>query len=212
MIFTNRKQAGQLLAKQLKGFTPKSSPLILALPRGGVPIAAEIQQKLGFPMDICLVRKLGAPGHQELAIGAITLNNIYTLNQDIIDSLGITENEIKHIAKIEEIELARRNNLYRKGRPAPVVEGKTVILVDDGLATGATMRAAIKAIKNMKAQEIIVAVPVSAADTYEEIKTEVDQVFCLHISSNFYSVGQFYEEFSQVTDEEVEELLRFNNE
>lgn len=208
MIFANRQEAGQLLAEKLSDYAKMEDCIILALPRGGLPIAYEIQKKLKVPMDICLVRKLGAPGQKELAIGAITMGNVRVLNSDIIDSLGISEAEIDHIAKIEQAELTRRNELYRQGRPAPLIKGKTVILVDDGLATGATMRVAIKAVKALKANEIVVAVPVSAADTYLEIKEEVDKIVCLQVEKLFYAVGQWYEDFPQVTDDEVVMILK----
>lgn len=207
MIFKNRQQAGQLLAQSLIDYANMPNTIILALPRGGLPIADEIQKKLQIPLDICLVRKLGAPGHKELAIGAIAMNNVRVLNSEIIDSLGINEAEIEHIAAIEQAELTRRNQLYRQGRPAPIIKDKIVILVDDGLATGATMHAAINAAKAMDAKEIVVAVPVSAADTYLEIKAEVNRIACLQVEKLFFAVGQWYEDFPQLTDAEVIEVL-----
>lgn len=207
MIFNNRRQAGQLLAKSLSKYAKMPNSIILALPRGGLPIADEIQKQLQIPLDICLVRKLGAPGHKELAIGAIAMNNVRVLNPDIIDSLRVSEAEIEHIAKIEETELARRNELYRQGRPGPIIKDHTVILVDDGLATGATMHVAIKAIKAMGAKEIIVAIPVAPTDTYQEIKTEVNHIVCLQVEKLFYAVGQWYEDFPQISDDEVIKIL-----
>lgn len=208
MLFANRQEAGQLLAKELKDYDKAPNAIILALPRGGLPIADEIRNALNLPLDICLVRKLGSPNQRELAIGAITMNNVRVLNQDVINSLGIPESEIERVTKMEQKELARRNQIYRKDRPTPLIKGKTVILVDDGLATGATMRAAIKGIKSLEAKEIIVAVPVSAADTYQDIKTEVNKIVCLSVPRMFFAVAQWYEDFPQVSDEEVEEILQ----
>lgn len=211
MLFHNREAAGKLLAEKLKGyFKPNqetTDTIILALPRGGVPIAAEIYKVFHFPIDTFLVRKIGAPDQQELAIGAIAMGGIRVMNDDILEALDIPTAEIEKIVKIEQKELERRNKIYREERPIPNVSGKTVILVDDGLATGATMRSAIKALKAMSPSKIIVATPVSAADTFEEIKTQVDAVVCLHVAKLFFSVGQWYEDFPQVTDSQVKELL-----
>lgn len=207
MIFKDRRQAGQLLAKTLVEYDKMPNAIILALPRGGLPIADEIQKVLQIPLDICLVRKLGAPGHKELAIGAIAMDNVCVLNQNIINSLGVTKPQIEHIIKIEQEELTRRNILYRKGRPAPQVKNKSVILVDDGLATGATMQAAINAVKAMGAKEIVVAIPVSAADTYQEIKVKINKIICLQVEELFFAVAQWYEDFPQVTDDEAIEIL-----
>lgn len=207
MIFKDRRQAGQLLAKTLVEYDKMPNAIILALPRGGLPIADEIQKVLQIPLDICLVRKLGAPGHKELAIGAIAMDNVCVLNQNIINSLGVTKPQIEHIIKIEQEELTRRNILYRKGRPAPQVKNKSVILVDDGLATGATMQAAINAVKAMGAKEIVVAIPVSAADTYQEIKVKINKIICLQVEELFFAVAQWYEDFPQVTDDEVIKIL-----
>lgn len=207
MIFKDRQEAGQLLGKYLHDYANMHNAIILALPRGGLPVAYEIQKALKIPMDILLVRKLGAPNQKELAIGAIASHNVRVLNQDIIRSLNISEAEIEHITAIEQTELSRRNEYYRKGRPAPSIKNKITILVDDGLATGASMRVAIKAVKAMGAKQVIVAIPVSAADTYQEIKAEVDKIVCLQVEKMFFAVAQWYENFSQVTDEEVLEIL-----
>lgn len=207
MEFKDRTEAGKLLANALKAYQNAEDTIILALPRGGLPVGVEIKKSLGIPMDICLVRKLGTPGHEELAMGAIAMGNVTVMNEDVVSMLGISEEAIMKEIKKESLELERRNKLYRSGKPAPMIKGKRVILVDDGLATGATMKGAVKAVKAMGAKEIIVAVPVSATDTFEEMQALVDKVVCLYATQLFYSVGQWYEEFPQVSDEEVKVIL-----
>lgn len=210
MIFLNREEAGESLAEIIKDYVEAkklTNILILALPRGGLPVGEQIRKRLNVPMDAFLVRKIGAPGYGELAIGAIAMGGITVYNEDVLKLFHLSENALEQLTQEAAAELTRRNALYRKGRPIPPIKDKTIILVDDGLATGATMRAAIAAIKTLSPKKIIVAVPVSATDTYLEVEKEVDKIFCLHTSRSFSSVGEWYEDFSQVTDEEVEKLL-----
>jgi putative phosphoribosyl transferase len=202
MVFQNRKAAGQFLAKQLVGYV-----LVLALPRGGVPVAFEVAKALNAPLDVFVVRKLGVPEQQELAMGAIASGGVRVLNEDIVRSLGVSEAAINQVAAKEQQELERRERLYRGNRPVLKLHGRTVILVDDGLATGATMRAAVVASQQQKPAKIIVAVPVSASETCQEFQSKVDEVVCAATPSPFYSVGLWYEEFPQTTDEEVRVLL-----
>lgn len=205
--FANRTEAGKLLADALSGYTGRSDILILALPRGGVPVAYEVAKALFAPMDLWLVRKLGVPGQEELALGALAGKNIRVLNYDIIDLLNIDETVIDTIVAREQAELERRNRLYRQGKPPPAIEGKTIIIIDDGLATGATMRVAISSLRQAGAARIIAAVPVGAASTCDKIEEEADQLICLHTPEPFYGVGQWYNDFSQTSDDEVLALL-----
>lgn len=211
MIFRNREQAGELLAEQIHEYLEAEgltkNILILALPRGGLPIGEGIRKRLDAPMDAFLVHKVGAPGHEELAMGAVAMGGVRIINEDVLHLFNLSERALEGLIKTAEEELNEKNALYRKGRPAPEVKEKTVILVDDGLATGATMRAAIAAIKTQSPKKIIVAAPVSATDAYMEIQREVDKIICLHTSRSFSSVGEWYEDFSQVEDSEVEKLL-----
>jgi putative phosphoribosyl transferase len=199
----NRFWAGQQLADQLKGFIPPEPGFILALPRGGVPVAYPIARQLGWPLDVCLVRKLGAPGQPELAIGAITLGGQRMLNQNIVDYLKITAAEIAWVQQQEEQELARRNACYRRGLPPPVLKDKTVILVDDGVATGATLQGAITITQQQKPRQLLVAVPVIAPDSYQQLCRQVERVFCLLQPDPLQSIGRWYEDFSQVPDDVV---------
>lgn len=205
--FANRTEAGKLLADALSGYTGRSDILILALPRGGVPVAYEVAKALSAPMDLWLVRKLGVPGQEELALGALVGKNIRVLNYDIIDLLNIDETVIDTIVAREQAELERRNRLYRQGKPPPAIEGKTIIIIDDGLATGATMRVAISSLRQAGAARIIAAVPVGAASTCDKIEEEADELICLHTPEPFYGVGQWYNDFSQTSDDEVRALL-----
>jgi putative phosphoribosyl transferase len=205
--FRDRVHAGQLLAHQLKAYTDRRDVLILALPRGGVPVAREIARSLHAPLDIFLVRKLGAPGQEELAMGAIASGGVRVLNDDVVQALHVPPRVIDLVTARELRELARREDLYRGGRPGPDVAGKTVILVDDGLATGSSMRAAIAALRQAKPKRIVVAVPIAAAPTCKELGEEVDEIVCLHSPEPFYSVGFWYEDFSQTGDEEIREML-----
>jgi putative phosphoribosyl transferase len=181
---------------------------VLALPRGGVPVAFEVAQALNAPLDVLVVRKLGVPGQKELAMGAIASNGVQVLNEDIVRSLRISEAAINRVMAKEQQELERREYLYRGDRPTPKLHGRTVILVDDGFATGATMRAAVVALQQHKPAKVIVAVPVAASETCKDFEAKVDEVVCLATPSPFYSVGLWYEDFPQTTDEEVRDLLQ----
>jgi putative phosphoribosyl transferase len=189
MLFQNRVEAGQRLAKRLRSYTNHPDTLVLALPRGGVPVAAEIADVIHAPLDILVVRKLGVPGFEEMAMGAIASGNVQYLNQDVIESQRIPNEAISQVIQREKAELSRREKTYRNGRPPFTVQDHVVILVDDGLATGATMRAAIQAIKQHHPQEIIVAVPVAAPEICQILEAEVDQVICAETPRPFYAVG-----------------------
>lgn len=205
--FANRTEAGKFLADALSGYAGRNDIFVLALPRGGVPVAYEVAKALSAPLDLWLVRKLGVPGQEELALGALAGENIRVLNQDIIDLLNIDQTVIDGIIARERAELERRNGLYRQGKPPPDLEGKTIIIVDDGLATGATMRVAIASLRHSGAARIIVAVPVGAVSTCGKIEKEADELICLHMPEPFYGVGQWYGNFSQTSDNEVLALL-----
>jgi putative phosphoribosyl transferase len=205
--FRDRVDAGRELAERLRSYAHRADVLVLALPRGGVPVAFPVAEALHAPLDVFLVRKLGVPGHEELAMGAIATGGVRVLNQDVIDGLGIPERMIETVAAREREELERRERLYRDGRPAPMVSGRTVILIDDGLATGATMRAAAAAIRVQQPARLVVAVPVAAPSTCEEFRAEVDEIICARTPEPFYAVGFWYDEFSPTTDEEVRDLL-----
>ena len=206
-LFRNRRHAGQLLARKLAHYADRPDVLVLALPRGGVPVAYEVAHALHAPMDVFLVRKLGVPGYEELAMGAVATGRVRVLNDTIVAGLGIPDYLIDAVAAKELEELKRRERIYRGGRPPPDVRGRTVILVDDGLATGATMLAAIKALRQLQPARIVVAVPTAAPDTCEALRAEVDEVVCAITPEPFDAVGRWYEDFSQTTDEEVRELL-----
>jgi putative phosphoribosyl transferase len=208
MIFRDRKDAGARLAEELADYTGRDNVVVLALPRGGVPVAFEVAQRLGAPLDVFLVRKLGVPGHEELAMGAIASGGTVVLNQDIVDSLRIPDEMIDEVRRREQHEIDRRQREYRDDLPPPDVIGKIVILVDDGLATGATMRAAAAALRLQGPKKLVVAVPVSAPETCEEFRSEVDAIVCAITPRPFYGVGMWYTDFSQTTDEEVRELLQ----
>lgn len=205
--FANRTEAGKMLAGALSAYIDRSDTLILALPRGGVPVACEVAKTLLAPMDLWLVRKLGVPGQEELALGALAAQNVCVLNQEIIDLLRIDQAVIDRVISREQVELERRNRLYRHGRPPPDTGGKTIIIIDDGLATGATMRAAIASLRQTGTARIIVAVPVGAASTCRKIEKEADELVCLYMPEPFYGVGQWYGDFSQTSDEDVLTLL-----
>lgn len=207
MIFRDRMEAGKLLARQLQKYASRPDTVVLALPRGGVPVAYQIAEALDLPLDIFVVRKLGVPGQEELAMGAIASGGIRVLNEDIIHALQIPEEMIAAVAAQEQRELERREKLYRQGKPPIDIRNKFVILVDDGLATGATMRAAAAALKKQGAKGVIVAVPVAARSTCEELSNEVDEIVCAVTPEPFYGVGSWYRDFSQTTDKEVIELL-----
>jgi putative phosphoribosyl transferase len=207
MIYRNRLDAGKDLAAQLAKYANRDDVLVLALPRGGVPVGFEVARALHAPLDIFLVRKLGVPGHEELAMGAISTGGVRVLNEDTIDYLRIPTRVIDAVAANELRELSRREHAYRGLRPEPDVRGKTVILVDDGLATGSTMRAGAAALRQQNPARIVVAVPVSSLQTCDQYRMGVDEIICAKTPEPFYGVGMWYEDFSQTTDEEVRELL-----
>jgi putative phosphoribosyl transferase len=205
--FHDRREAGQLLARQLADYKDRDDVVVLALPRGGVPVGYEIARELKAPLDVFVVRKLGVPGQRELALGAIAGRGTEVLNGDVITAYNIPPHVIRAVAEREGIELERRLRAYRGDRPLPDLHGRVVILVDDGLATGSTMRAAIGAVRHDAPKSIVVAVPVGASDTCRRFRDEVDKIVCLRVPSDFSAVGQWYEDFSQTTDDEVRELL-----
>jgi putative phosphoribosyl transferase len=206
--YRDRREAGRYLATKLADYAGRPDVLVLGLPRGGVPVAYEVARALGAPLDVFLVRKLGVPGRKELAFGAIATGGVRLLNADVVRGLRIPPEVIDQIAAAERAELERREREYRGNRPAPDVRARTVILVDDGLATGASMRAAVAALRQGHPARIVVAVPIAAPSTCEEFQDEVDEVVCARTPEPFYAVGLWYDDFSQTTDEEVRDLLR----
>ena len=205
--FRNRIEAGQQLAQQLQAVVCDPNILVVALPRGGVPVAYEIAQVLQAPLDICLVRKLGVPEQVELAMGAIATGGIQILNQGIIAGFNISPQTLQAVAARERRELKRRDRVYRSQTPALGAQGRTVILVDDGLATGCTMRAAIAALKQQRPEQMIVAVPVASPITCAQLEVEVDQVVCLQQPQSLQAIGNWYHDFTQTTDAQVCDLL-----
>jgi putative phosphoribosyl transferase len=205
--FRNRTEAGQILAQHLTAYTNRENLLVLALPRGGVPVAFEVATALNAPLDVCIVRKLGVPGHKELAMGAIASGGIEVLNNDVINTLGINKEIIQGVAAEELQELQRRDRTYRGDAPPINVKNKTIILIDDGIATGSTIGAAIALLKQQQPASIVVAVPVAPRSTYKELHSEVDEIVCLQTPELMSAIGVWYEDFSQTTDEEVRELL-----
>jgi erythromycin esterase-like protein/predicted phosphoribosyltransferase len=206
-LFRDRREAGRLLAEKLAAYANRPDVLVLALPRGGVPVGYEVARALSAPLDVFVVRKLGVPGYEELAMGAVATGGVRVLNDQLVERLGIPESLIDAVAARERQELARRERLYRGNRPPPDVRGRTVILVDDGLATGATMYAAIEALRQQNPARIVVAVPTASPETCEEMKTKADEVICAITPEPFHAVGRWYRDFSQTTDEEVGVLL-----
>ena len=206
-LFRDRADAGRRLAAELAAYTHRADELVLGLPRGGVPVAFEVAHVLDVPLDVFTVRKLGVPGHEELAMGAIATGGAQVLNEDIIQDLGIPEHAIAAAFIREQAELERRERLYRDGRPPPDVRGHTVLLVDDGLATGSTMRAAVAALRALQPARIVIAVPVAAPDVCAALGAEVDEIVCAETPEPFHAVGLWYFDFSQTTDDEVHDLL-----
>jgi putative phosphoribosyl transferase len=208
MRFRDRAEAGRVLAEQLQEeYGGRDDVVVLALPRGGVPVGFELARSLGAPLDLFLVRKLGVPGHEELALGAIASGGVRVVNDAVVAELGLTLRDVERAAAVEGQELARRERLYRNGRAPIDVRGRTAILVDDGLATGATMRAAARAVRRLEPARVVVAVPVAAEQTCRELAAEVDQVVCVETPRPFLAVGSWYDNFGQTSDEEVRELL-----
>jgi putative phosphoribosyl transferase len=205
--FPNRAEAGRRLAEKLIHYRGRNDVIVLGLPRGGVPVASEVAQRLGLPLDVFVVRKLGVPGYEELAMGAIASGDVSVLNEDVMNALPSSDALLAMVTAQEKIELERRESCYRQDRPAPDLRNRVVILVDDGLATGATIRAATAALRKQGVAKIVVAVPVGAPETCRELETEVDELVCAFKPEFFHGVGQFYQDFSQTTDEEVTEIL-----
>lgn len=206
-LFTDRTHAGMELAKALAAYTDHPDSIVLALPRGGVPIAFEIAKVLHAPMDVFIVRKLGAPGQPELAMGAIASGGLRVMNDDVLRMLRVDEATIAATVAEEQKELERRERLYRGNRPAVKIADKTVIVVDDGIATGATMRAAVRALKAQQPARLIVAIPTAAVDTCNLLRQEVDEVVCLATPEPYIAVGRWYRDFAQTSDAEVQALL-----
>ena len=209
--FRDRTEAGERLADQLTAYADKPNVVVLALPRGGVPVGAQVARKLNVPLDVFVVRKLGLPGHPELAMGAIAIGGVRVINRDVVDGLQIPELVIDAVVAQEQEELMRRRHAYRGDLPSPQVRGKTVILVDDGIATGSTMIAAVAALRQLGAGRIVVAAPVIARSTFYQIHNAADEVVTVIVPEEFHGVGQWYEDFSQTTDEEVRQLLSETN-
>ena len=206
-LYEDRRDAGRQLARALNEFAGRPDVLVLALPRGGVPVAFEVASALDVPLDVFIVRKLGMPGHEEFGIGAIASGGVRVVDQTVLRSYGIDEATLDRIAGAEREELERRERLYRDDRPFPDLHGRTVILVDDGLATGSTMRAAIAALRAEQPRELVIAVPVGARETCEALSREADLMICLWTPEPFYAVGLWYRDFEQTTDAEVHDLL-----
>ncbi len=207
MIFRDRADAGRALARRLAPYANRLDVLVLALPRGGVPVASEVARALNAPLDVFLVRKLGVPGQEELAMGAIASGGVRVLNEDVVRLLQIPEEVIDSVAETQWRELERRERAYRDDRPLPETRGRTIILIDDGLATGSTMRAAVTALRQQRPSRIVVAVPVASAAACEDFRGEVNEVVCLQTPEPFYAVGSWYEDFTQTSDAEVHALL-----
>ncbi|HBY95101.1 MAG TPA: phosphoribosyl transferase [Chloroflexi bacterium] len=205
--FRDRADAGQILANLLTEYANRPDLLVLALPRGGVPVGFEVATALSAPLDVFVVRKLGVPGREELAMGAVATGGVIVLNEDVVAALRIPRETIDIRAADEQRELARRERAYRGDRPPPEVRDRIVILVDDGIATGATMRAAVAALRQQKPARIVVAVPTAAPESYDELRAEVDDIACVVTPEPFCAIGLWYEDFSQTTDEEVRNLL-----
>ena len=205
--FADRSEAGRILAGQLAAYRNRADVIVLGLPRGGVPVAFEVARALRVPLDVFIVRKLGVPGYPELAMGAIASGGVSVLNDDVVRDVGVSADQIREVAAIEQRELYRRERAYR-GHAAPLsLRGRTAILVDDGLATGATMRAAVKAARRLQVSRVIVAVPVGSAITCQRLRHDADEVICPMVPLHFRAIGEWYDDFSQVSDEQVRDLL-----
>jgi putative phosphoribosyl transferase len=207
MQFKNRQAAGKFLAQKMLKYREEPNLLVLALPRGGVPVAVEVAKLLDAPMDLFMVRKLGVPNHEELALGAVATGGARVLNRKVIEAFHVTQAELDAVIEAEMKELERRQRVYRSNRPLPQIQGRTIILIDDGLATGASMRAAILALSQQKPRKIIVGVPTASVETCNEFRQYVDEIVCAITPDQFYAVGLWYKDFAQVTDEEVHRLM-----
>jgi len=207
-MFRDRVEAGDVLAERLHHYAGRQDVLVLALPRGGVPVAARVAEALAAPLDVFVVRKLGVPGHEELAMGAIASGGVRVVNEQVVGRLGLGEAVLDRVAAAEGRELARRERSYREGRDPPDLTGRVVILVDDGLATGSTMRAAVAAVRLLHPARVVVAVPTAPASTCQHLREEADEVICVTTPRPFRAVGNSYQSFLQTTDEEVTDLLR----
>jgi len=208
VLFQDRSEAGRVLARLLAKFKNRPDVLVLALPRGGVPVAYEVAKELNAPLDIFLVRKLGVPGHEEVGMGAIATGGIRILNDDLIRQLGIPQRMVDAITAQEEQELQRRERVYRGDRPAPDIRGRTVIVVDDGLATGSTMKAALAALRKQQPAKLVVAVPTAPPETCDSLRADADEVICAVTPDPFLAVGAWYRGFDQTTDDEVRDLIK----
>jgi putative phosphoribosyl transferase len=208
LAFADRHEAGQHLARELARWAGREDVVVLALPRGGVPVAWEVARVLGAPLDVFVVRKLGTPGHRELAMGAIASGGVRVLNEEVVRIYGLSPASIERVAEEEQQELERRERAYRDGRPSQPLAGKIAVLVDDGLATGSTMKAAVQAVRLHEPAGVVVAVPVGASDTCAELRRLADEVICVRTPEPFSAVGLWYRDFDQTTDEEVRALLR----
>lgn len=206
--FLNRATAGRMLATRLQRYAGEGDVLVLALPRGGVPVGFEVAAALKAELDVLIVRKLGVPGHEEFAMGAIASGGAQYLNEDVVRRMGIGPQAVEAVLQAERAELARREKLYRGARPPLKIEGRTVILVDDGMATGASIQAAVTALRSQQPKRIVVAVPVAPADAAQRLADVADEFVCVQTPANFYAVGQFYGDFGQTSDAEVRELLQ----
>ena len=207
MYFRDRTEAGQVLARCLQQYKNQPDVLILGLPRGGVPVAYEVAREMKAPLDVFIVRKLGVPGHEELGMGAIATGGVRILQDGIVRELGISPQTIEAVSAREQAELERLERLYRGDRPAPTIKGRTIVIVDDGLATGSTMKAAIQAVRQQDPRQVIVAVPTAPSETCEQLKGSADEVVCALTPEPFFAVGGSYADFTQITDEEVRDLI-----
>ena len=207
MIFPDRVEAGRRLASSLRKYANHGDVIVLGVPRGGVPVAFEVAKALKAPLDVFVLRKLGVPGHEELAFGAIASGRVRVLDENTIEAAGLSHLDIELVTAMEKEELKRRERAYRGARPPLKVEGKIVILVDDGVATGSSMRVALRALRQMEPAKIVVATPVASTSACDRIQPEADELVCLETPEPFYGVGQFYRDFSQISDAEVNELL-----